>query len=271
MPKPHNHRQNPTLSQDMRKVTLIEQKESVYTAVIEGIKLGLTYPTIAKSIGVHNQTLNEWLKKSYDAVQKLQKLGLTEEEIDCLSSMGLGLYKKKEEIEGEYGEGLFTLVEEDVFWLRFAYDVKRADGYAEGRMLGVIHDAAIGNHVLVETKRKSVVIENPEGGGDQEIQGAEVTTVTKEVRPQWQAAAWLLERKWPEKYAQRRIVEGEFPKDIPYEVFMTAKTLLQLPKVELDRIISALRQKMQHPRVSAGPALLEESKKAPENGGRAAQ
>jgi hypothetical protein len=255
----------------MRKITLIEQKESIYTAVIEGVKLGLTYPTIAKNIGVHNKTLNEWLKKSYEITQRLQKLGLSEEEIDHLSAMGTGMYDEKGMIKVKYGPRLSSLVEKEGFWLRFGYDIRKADGYAEGRMLGVIHDAAIGNHALVETKRKSVTVANPEGDGDREVAGTEVTTVTKELRPQWQAAAWLLERKWPEKYAQRRIVEGELPKDIPYEVFMTAKTLLQLPKIELDRIISALRQKMQHPRVSSGPALLEESKKAPGNGGGAAQ
>jgi hypothetical protein len=78
----------------------------------------------------------------------------------------------------------------------------------------------------------------------------EVTTVTRELRPQWQAASWFLERKYPERYAQRKISEGQLPPDVPYDVFMTAKLLLQLPKTELQRITDALRETMR-PRVIA--------------------
>ena len=105
----------------------------------------------------------------------------------------------------------------------------------------------------METKRKSVMIKGSEG--DDVLVGAEeVTTVTKQLRPQWQAAAWFLERKYPEKYAQRKIIEGELPKDIPYEVLMTAKLMLQLPKTELDKIIGALRERMR-PQITEGQVV----------------
>lgn len=96
-----------------------------------------------------------------------------------------------------------------------------------------IREAAIGNHEVSETKTKTIKVK-----GKVLEDATEITTVTKQLRPQWQAAAWFLERKYPEKYAQRRIIEGELPKDTPYEVFMTAKHLLQLPKIELDKIIT---------------------------------
>ena len=119
-------------------------------------------------------------------------------------------------------------------------------------MLGVIREAAIGHHTVTETKRKSIMIKDPDGG-DRLLPAEEITEVTKELRPQWQAAAWFLERRFPEKYSQRKIVEGELPKDIPYEVFMTAKTLLQLPKVELERVVAALKNK------SAGAQVIKET------------
>ena len=93
------------------------------------------------------------------------------------------------------------------------------------------------------------MIKDPDSG-DKLLPAEEITEVTKELRPQWQAAAWFLERRYPEKYSQRKIVEGELPKDIPHEVFMTAKLLLQLPKTELQRITDALRETMR-PRVIA--------------------
>jgi hypothetical protein len=93
------------------------------------------------------------------------------------------------------------------------------------------------------------MIKDPDGG-DRLLPAEEITEVTKELKPQWQAAAWFLERRYPEKYSQRKIVEGELPKDIPYEVFMTAKLLLQLPKTELQRISNALKERMR-PRVIA--------------------
>lgn len=116
-------------------------------------------------------------------------------------------------------------------------------------MLGVIREVAIGYQTVTETKRKSIMIKDPDGG-DRLLPAEEITEVTKQLRPQWQAAAWFLERRYPVKYAQKKIIEGELPKDIPYDVFMTAKMLLQMPKTELERIVTALRAKMGHPQVA---------------------
>jgi hypothetical protein len=150
------------------------------------------------------------------------------------------------------------------FWIKLSKEVKRAEGEAEARMVGVIRESAIGHHPLREERRKSITIKDPEGG-NRVLPGEEITTTVREAKPQWQAAAWFLERKYPEKYAQRKIVEGELPKDIPYEVFMTAKLLLQLPKTELQRITSALKQRMCSPRVAnveTGPKLIGEGEAA---------
>jgi hypothetical protein len=179
--------------------------------------------------------------------KELYQMGFNNEEIAYLGGLDGELERRRAELEKEWGEGVIDYVRENKFWLELGLDVKKAESKAEVRMLGVIQDAAIGNHKLVEEKRKSVMVPNPDGS-ETPVQGVEITTVTKDLRPQWQAAAWFLERKWPEKYAQRKIVEGELPKDIPYEVFMTAKLLLKLPKTELDRVKSALRLHMQ-PRI----------------------
>jgi hypothetical protein len=81
-------------------------------------------------------------------------------------------------------------------------------------MLEVIREAAIGHHTVTETKRKSIMIKEPDGG-DKLLPAEEITEVTKELKPQWQAAAWFLERRFPEKYSQRKIIEGQLPRMCP--------------------------------------------------------
>ena len=56
-------------------------------------------------------------------------------------------------------EEVITLVERDKFWLELINDLKKADARAESRMLGVIREAAIGNHEVTEKK----VIEDAKG------------------------------------------------------------------------------------------------------------
>jgi len=233
-----------------RDMTLIERRVEVRAGVLKGIEMGMGYEAIAHSCGVSQVALGNWFKKCREIEVKYQELGLSREEIAELGGLNGDLIRRREEYEEKYGEGVITLVLEDEFWLKLIYDLKMAGGRAESKMLGVIREAAIGNRSVTETKTESVMLKGKNSQGAF-VPATKTTTTTKELRPQWQAAAWFLERKYPEKYAQRRIVEGELPKDIPYEVFMTAKRLLQLPKVELDKIITALRDKMQ-PQITGG-------------------
>jgi hypothetical protein len=229
--------------------TLIEQRPAVRAAVLKGIEYGLSYKGIADSVGVRPETLGIWLKKCRQVEQEFKDLGLDEEQIAYLSSLNRQLEKRRQELDKEWGRNVISLVIKHKFFLKLAQDLKGAEAKVEARMLGVIREAAIGHHTVTETKRKSIMIKDPDGG-DRLLPAEEITEVTKELRPQWQAAAWFLERRYPEKYSQRKIVEGELPKDIPYEVFMTTKLLLQLPKTELQRITDALRETMR-PRVIA--------------------
>jgi len=233
--------------------TLIEQKPAVRAAVLKGIKYGLSYQSIADSVGVRPETLGIWLKKCRQVEQEFKDLGLDEEQIAYLSSLNAQLENRRQELDKEWGRNVISLAIKHKYFLKLAQDLKGAEAKAEARMLGVIRKAAIGHQTVTETKRKSIMIKDPDGG-DRLLPAEEITEVTKELRPQWQAAAWFLERRYPEKYAQKKIIQGELPPDIPYEVFVTAKTLLQLPKVELDRIIAALRARVAQPKVANAPA-----------------
>ena len=245
-------------------MTLLEQKPSIYNAIVDGVKKGMTYADVARVCGVSPVTLSKWLAKAREAEREMEKLGLSCEEIDELSGSVDEIEREKDKWIGKYGEGVITVVIDRGLWLKLGYDLKKADGWAEARMLGVIQGAAMGDRSVTERKVKSVQLKVPDGnGGSQFVPADEVTTITRQVKGEWQAAAWYLERKYPEKYAQRKVIQGELPPDIPYEVFMTAKTLLQLPKVELERVVAALKQRMQHPKIASAPVgLIEGGKNA---------
>lgn len=250
----------PATAGDKRRITLIEQNPSMYNMIVKGIETGLTYSQVAKQCGVDPSTLTGWMNRAREIIEKMEQLGLTQEQVDELTvAVREGTINNGENTQliAKYGEGIITLVIERGFWLTFAKSLIEADVKAEARMLGVIRGAAIGDQSVTEERRKSVVVKDA-GGEGVELPGEEVTTTTRQLKPQWQAAAWFLERKYPEKYSQKKVIQGELPPDIPYEVFMTAKTLLQLPKVELDRIIAALKEKLAQPRVISKTPLLPE-------------
>lgn len=239
------------IAKPQRDKTLIEQHEWIKRGVIEGVEQGVDYGTLSKAVGVGNGTIKGWIERCEQTRDKFLQLHFTEEEIEGLSQIDIENKEEAQRVGDKYGEGVVSLIREEGFWLKLGFELKRAEGRAETRMLGVIRDSAIGHQQVIEERRKSVVIQQPDGS-QQPINGEEVTTTTRQLKPQWQAAAWFLERKYPEKYAQKKIIQGELPPDIPYEVFMTAKTLMQLPKVELERIVAALREKSRA-KVAAAP------------------
>jgi hypothetical protein len=241
------------------QVTLLEQKPSIYNAIVEGVKKGLSYADVAKACGVSAITLSKWLARAREVEQEMEKLGLTCDEIDELSGSVEEIEREKDRWISKYGKGVITVVVDRGLWLKLGHDLRKADGWAEARMLGVIQGAAIGGQSVTERKVRSVQLKVSDGNGESQfVPAEEVTTVTRQLKPQWQAAAWFLERKYPEKYSQKKVIEGQLPPDIPYEVFMTAKTLLQLPKVELERVVTALKQRVQHPKIASAPVGLIE-------------
>lgn len=59
---------------------------------------------------------------------------------------------RREQLEEQFGAGVISLLEKEQFWFELIHDLKGVDGEAGSRMLGVIQDAAIGNHEVTEKK-----------------------------------------------------------------------------------------------------------------------
>lgn len=79
----------------------------------------------------------------------------------------------------------------------------------EAESLDIISRAARGGDEVVETTVKIT-----KGG-------PEVTRTRKKERKQWQAAAWYLERTWPEDYAQKHIIpdsDQRSPQDVAQDI-----------------------------------------------------
>lgn len=83
-------------------------------------------------------------------------------------------------------------------YAEYSEAIEKAEADAHIRSLGIIHAAARGGQ---DVETHSVEVLNPDGSVK------EVRTITKKSQPQWQAAAWHLERRYPHLYA--RTYKGE--------------------------------------------------------------
>jgi hypothetical protein len=83
-------------------------------------------------------------------------------------------------------------------YAEFLTAYEKAEAEAIAVRLGTIHDAAKGGWV----KTKTTVKVDGEGSVIEE------TTTTETIPPQWQAAAWMLERRRPQEFGRRVEVTG---------------------------------------------------------------
>lgn len=146
--------------------------------VLNHLRIGGYIDDAAGLIGVTEQTVFEWISR-----------GQAEEE--RRASMGRGNGKRFTAAEDK------KLRRQNDDYLAFKLDVAIAQGQASASMLAVIAKVATGGVVqsLTTTTRRL-----PDG--------TEVTeTVEKRAPPDWQAAAWRLERRLPKKWGREERIE----------------------------------------------------------------
>ncbi len=109
---------------------------------------------------------------------------------------------------------------------KFFLKVKEIEAREEINNLALIRKAAQGGNKYNETK---VVLS--------EQKGRELTTVTKTTLPTWTAAAWILERRFPEDYGRDRkdFLGDRTPDEVASEVKAALDALQgSVPDVEQD-------------------------------------
>jgi hypothetical protein len=181
--------------------------ENIRLQLLEGLKLGLPYAKIAALMGVRVGTMRNWMNYA--------------------EQQFIPWYRKWERSN-------FDEPDELPFWIQLYVDIKEAIAEGEQRCLAVIRDAAVGQQQTTEftvsrDSKQNVVYEKE---------------VTKTHKSDWRPAAWLLERRFPERYGRKRADGDEIPKGLDYETIMLAKVLKTIPRSDLEEIKQLVRQKM---------------------------
>ena len=117
-------------------------------------------------------------------------------------------------------------------YLNFFNRLQKAETEGERINFQKIFDAAVGGQEIKHIKE----IYN----GNKIVK--EISTTQKSA-PDWRAAAWILERRHPEKYGKNRIKDKSYhPAYGDYDIFILAKTLNNMPKFEIERLKLMLKK-----------------------------
>lgn len=133
----------------------------------------------------------------------------------------------------------------------FSDAVERAEAKCQARCLAVIQKASRPIfHERQRVKTKTVPVLSPKG--QVVAQGEQVEKVRERLEKKevsWQAAAWLLERRWPEDYGQ-----------VDRHLIRMTRDTAPMPQMYIDAINRALG--IRGELVPLGPPLLPESSEA---------
>lgn len=164
-----------TLNQVARVIPSSGERLTRAQVVTRGLQLGLDVLDACTSAGIDKATYLNWKKAGAQAAAKIAR------------------GEKVTKAERDYAE--------------FLTNCETAQVEFEEICLGVIHQAGDGGRKITETR----TVTRRDKRGEQVVERVETT---KTLLPQWQAKAWLLERRRPEKYRRRVEVTGADGKDL---------------------------------------------------------
>ena len=126
------------------------------------------------------------------------------------------------------GEGTDPRRRTTPLFAQFAQSLKKAQAEDEAARIARINAAGRGGAVIY-----SRTVTTKQG---------ETITETRTTPPQWQADAWYLERKYPERWALRARLEHSGPDGGPIDVRTTGYDLSRLSEVELEQFLALARR-----------------------------
>jgi len=140
-----------------------------HTLIVAAVATGATVDVAAKAAGIGERTLIRWQKRGREETERLTLADIDPEDEANVDPDELDYWQ---------------------LWR----DVERARAESEVYLLGLIQEAAQGYE---RTTRREKTITKPDGTVEMTVE--EVTTIERS----WQAAAWKLERRYPDKYGRR--------------------------------------------------------------------
>lgn len=161
--------------------------------IIKLLEVGCYLDTAAAMVGIHKTTFNTWLRRGARELDRRFRY-----ELDVEAKRGKRrkpTEKKLDLIEKQHHE---RLCEKEQIFVEFQQAVSKAMAISEVNDLQIIGDVAKGGQVIESRTR---VNEN-----------GEEMTLERKTKPDWQAAAWRLERRNPNRWGRQRLdvhMDGE--------------------------------------------------------------
>lgn len=161
----------------MARPTLLTQPSGVGNLtmgdiVVRNIGRGLSHREAARASGINVGTLTSWLYRGRTALARI-----------------------------EAGDQTVTVAE--ARFAEFAARVEDATAQARARLMEQVEGAAFEPQVVKRVTRKLVDSGRVDAEGKPILVEVERTEKVEEHPPRWAAAAWLMERRWPNEYGNR--------------------------------------------------------------------
>lgn len=210
--------------------------------LLMGIEAGLDEERLAKLIGTTAGTLMRWFREAEEEHAKW--FGYIEK------------YGYEPELESFYGGERISLDKKQPF------HVSLHELFEEARLKGEVENLqTIRAAATARNKRTKVRV-------TYDKEGTEVGQVVETTEGNdWKAAAWILERRHPEKYGPKRI-DTLLPPDIDYETYMIAKALKSMPRSDLEKVKAIVLESKRAPRMITNDGRTIDISSASGNGGK---
>jgi hypothetical protein len=155
--------------------------------LLKGIKAGLTYERACQLAGIYYSTYRNWILWGEQEKERVNR----ELQIKYNEALEANKLKNTEQRESFLAKALKQIKPNKFF--EFLELVKKTESELEEYNLSLIEEAAEGNIINLKKKKKQVLADGSE------VETEEINQAV--IKGRWQAAAWLLERKYPERYA----------------------------------------------------------------------
>lgn len=189
--------------------------------VLEAVNLGMPIDPACRVVGVTPMTYYNWLKWGEEESKKLNEL--LEVAVKELSEQGH--LDMEDSVQMEEFVDVFIKAQKPNKFFRFYIAIEEAKAKGHLEALKSIRKAAEGGRYLSETIK--VIDKDGEVTGKKDIE--------KYLKPDWNAASWYLERKFPSLYGQKIVQEGSIDHNHEHNV----RHSVELPE-SIDRVADVL-------------------------------